>query len=298
MGKSQPGHAVKGFYMASHDECCHILGGQHVFAPPVAVDLDSYSNATGTVPENGGKGWQCRTAVAPLSQEIAPNVASSVAFGVASSVALATTEADAEVGDAESERGNGMALGMPSGRAVGESYPYEPYELQTKQDTANLAETPGSDLQRPHACPENLATKNCDVTIGAVPKAAVNDSPSPKKDRTEVLLTAARGLANDHGPIGIGLAAAIAATCLNNPNGKGQLPQRTAYYTRTANNRYMPEEDIPYEGCLDGFYYDAIAEEGIDRLRRAAISRGLHLNRAIAQLETMQAELARRGTAA
>jgi hypothetical protein len=299
MGKSQPGHVVKGFYMASHDECCHILGGQHVFAPPVAVDLDGYSNATGTVPESGGKGWQCRTAVAPLSQEIAPNVASSVAFGVASSVALATTEADAEVRDAESARGNGMAFGMPSGRAVGESYPYEPYELQTKQDTESLAETPGSVLQRAHVSrSEIIATKNCDTTTDAMPKAAVDDSSSRKKDRADVLLTGARALVKNHGSIGIGLAAAIAATHLNDSNGEGQLPQSTRYYTKTADAKYMPEADIPFDGYLDGFYYDTIAEEGIDRLRRAAERRGLNLNRVLAQLETMQAELVRRETAA
>jgi hypothetical protein len=60
----------------------------------------------------------------------------------------------------------------------------------------------------------------------------------------------------------------------------------------------VPEHDIPDDGLLDGFYYDAIVDEGIERLRRAAVSRGLKLNRTLAQLETMQAELARRGTAA
>jgi hypothetical protein len=170
---------------------------------------------------------------------------------------------------------------------------------KTQHDTTNLAENHGSVLQIAHVFPsETVATKNCDTTTGAIRKAAVNDSPSPKKDRAEVLLTAARGLANDHGPIGIGLAAAIAATCLNNPNGKGQLPQRTSYYSRTVADKYMLEQDIPFDGYLDGFYYDTIAEEGIDRLRRAAERRGLKLNRVIAQLESMKSELARRGTAA
>jgi hypothetical protein len=192
-----------------------------------------------------------------------------------------------------------MPFGMASGESVGKPDPYEPYELPTTQDTTSLAETPGSALQIADVSrSENLATKNCDPTTEAIPKAAVKHSPPPKRDSVKVLLTAARGLANDYGTIGIGLAAAIAATCLNNPNGKGQLPQRTAYYTSTADRSYVPEHDIPGDGLLDGFYYDAIVDEGIERLRRAAVSRGLKLNRTLAQLETMQAELARRGTAA
>ena len=173
------------------------------------------------------------------------------------------------------------------------------FSSNTQQDTTNLAEIPGSVLQVAHVPrSENLATENCDATTEAIHKAAVKHSPPPKKDRADVLLTAARGLVNDHGSIGIGLAAAIAATCLNNPNGKGQLPQRTAYYTSTADRSYVPEHDIPDDGLLDGFYYDAIADEGIDRLRRAAVSRGLNLHSVLAQLETMRSELARHEDAA
>lgn len=103
----------------------------------------------------------------------------------------------------------------------------------------------------------------------------------------EVLLTAARLLARKYGQIGPGLAAAIAATCLNNPEGNGELPESTSYYKRTVLDKYVPEDDVPYTGNLEGFYFDGIAEDGIERLHRAAENRQIDLDDVIDRLESL-----------
>ena len=128
---------------------------------------------------------------------------------------------------------------------------------------------------------------------GSARNPDTDDLPPSKKKPEDVLVAAARALAQTHGRIGIGLAAAIAATCLNNLNGDGELPLGTRYYTKTAEEKYMREDDIPHDGALDGFYYHEIAEDGIERLRRAADRCGLNLDHVLHRLKNMRSELAR-----
>jgi hypothetical protein len=289
-GKSQFGYDVRGFYMAKHDDCCHVVGGQHVFVRPI---LDGYGKSTEILPEYAEKGDQCPGGVQAVSTEIAQNVLSGVPLSVPFGVLAPTAQADVESADAESAAENGMPFGIPVGSAVGCSYPYEPYELKTTHDTEDLAEN-GSVVQRADGFSQNPMAGKYDSAPGSPRNPDIDDLPPSKKKPEDVLLAAARALARTHGRIGIGLAAAIAATCLNNPDGDGELPLGTRYYTKTAEDKYMRDEDIPHDGALDGFYYEGIAEEGIERLRRAADRCGLNLGRVLYRLENMRSELARR----